>query len=135
MAALDSVLQRSLREVPGCLAAGCVDMRTGMLLAVETTESHPREVLDLVVVAAADLFQGASVSTIERLFKRRRGRKDDGPHACQEMLLFSDSLTHVFLRCRKSADHVVVFVCGKGADVGLVLTRARLSLPGLEGAI
>lgn len=124
-----------LREIPDCLAAGYVDMTTGALLSVRTLDSHPREVLDLVAAAAADLFQGANVSTIERLFKRHRGLKDDGHPYFQEMLIFSDNLTHAFLRCKKNTDRVVVFVCRKGANMGIILPRARLSLPGLEHAL
>ncbi|MFC3217139.1 hypothetical protein [Comamonas sp. JC664] len=41
--------------MPECLAAGYVDVATGMLLAIRTVDSHPREVIDLVAAATADL--------------------------------------------------------------------------------
>lgn len=132
---LDTALQKAIREIPECVAAGFVDMTTGMLLSVKTIDSHPREVLDLVAAATADLFQGTNVSAIERLFKKHRGIKDDGHHYFQEMIVFSDNLTHAFVRGKKNPDHVVVFVCRKSANVGMIITKSRLSLAGLENAV
>jgi len=135
MASLDTALSKAIQDVPECLAAGYVDMSTGMLLGVKTVDSHPSEVLDLVAAATADLFQGSNVTTIERMFKKSRGLKDDGQHYFQEMLVFSDNLLHVFMRCKAYPEHAVVLVTRKSANVGMVLTKSRMSLSGIEGAL
>ena len=70
---MDAVLQKVASFVPECLAAGYVDVASGMLLAIRTVDSHPREVIDLVAAATADLFNGPNVSMIERMFKKSRG--------------------------------------------------------------
>ncbi|MBL9044432.1 MAG: hypothetical protein JNM83_22665 [Myxococcales bacterium] len=132
---LETMLQKVMSEVPECVATGYVDMATGMLLAARTIDSHPREVLDLVAAATADLFQGSTVSAIERLFRKSRGVKDDGHHYFQEIIVFSDNLLHVFLRGRKNNEHVVTFVCRKSANVGMVLTKTRLALPTIESSV
>jgi len=132
---LETAIQKTMSEVPECVAAGFVDMSTGMLLAARTIDSHPREVLDLVAAATADLFQGSTVSAIEKLFRKSRGVKDDGHHYFQEIIVFSDNLLHVFLRGKKNNDHVVTFVCRKSANVGMVLTKTRLGLSSLEVAV
>lgn len=132
---LDSTLQQSITQVPECVAAGYVDMSTGMLLSVKTVDSHPSEVLDLVAAATADLFQGSNVIAIEKMFKKSRGLKEDDHHYFQEMLVFSDNLIHVFMRGKKFTDHAVVFVCRKNANIGMVLTKSRLALPGLEASL
>ena len=75
---LDAELSNAQNMIPECVAVGVVDMTTGMLLAIRTVDSHPQEVLDLVAAATADLFQGASVSAIERLFRKSRGQVEDG---------------------------------------------------------
>lgn len=77
---LDKALRAAQQAVPECLAVGYVDMSTGMLLGVSTLDSHPKEVLDLVAAATADLFQGPNVSSIEQIFRRRRGHAEDGKH-------------------------------------------------------
>ncbi|NJK54335.1 MAG: hypothetical protein HC936_19015 [Leptolyngbyaceae cyanobacterium SU_3_3] len=46
---------------------------TGMILGIKTVDSHPQEVIDILAAATGDLFQGANVVTIEKLFKRARG--------------------------------------------------------------
>ena len=135
MTSLEQALGKAIREIPECVAGGYVDMTTGMLLAVKTVDSHPREVLDLVSAATADLFQGSNVVAIERMFKKARGLKDDGHHYFQEMIIFSDNLLHVFVRGKKNNEHVVVFVARKSANIGMMLAKARLALPTLESTV
>ena len=52
-----------------------------------------------------------------------------------EPRLFSDNLLHVFMRCKQYTDHAVVVVCNKNANIGMVLTKSRMSLAGLEAAL
>ena len=76
-----------------------------MLLSIRTVDSHPREVIDLVAAATADLFNGPNVSMIETMFKRSRGLSDDGHHYFQEIIVNSDNLIHVFLRSKAVPDY------------------------------
>lgn len=133
--ALDHALMKVQQAVPECVAVGYVDMSTGMILAVKTVDSHPQEVIDLVAAATADLFQGPSVTTIEKLFRKSRGQPEDGSHYFQEMLIFSENLLHVFLRCKKRGGHVLVVVCRASASIGMVLSKTRLSLSEVELAV
>ena len=132
---LDAVLTQAVASVPECLAAGYVDAASGMLLAIRTVDSHPREVIDLVAAATADLFNGPNVSMIETLFKRSRGISDDGHHYFQEIIINSDNLIHVFLRSKAVTDYVAVFVCRRTANLGMALTKARMAMPGIEAAV
>lgn len=132
---LDNALNASTQSIPDCVAAGYVDMSTGMLLSVKTVDSHPSEVLDLVAAATADLFQGTNVSAIERLFERSRGLPEGRHHYFQEIIVYSDNLIHVFMRGKTYSDHAVVFVCRKSANMGMVLTKSRMELPKLEAAL
>lgn len=135
MMALESALAKAIREIPECVAGGFVDLNTGMLLAVKTVDSHPREVLDLVSAATADLFQGSNVTAIEKMFKKARGLKDDGHHYFQEMIIFSDNLLHIFLRGKKHQEHIAVFVSRKSANIGMMLSKSRIVLPSLEATV
>jgi hypothetical protein len=132
---LDRALTAAQNAIPECVASGYVDMSTGMLLAVKTVDSHPREVLDLVAAATADLFQGTNVTAIERMFKKQRGLKDDGHHYFQELLVTSDNLLHIFMRGKKNVEHAAVFVCRKNANLGMALAKARMSLEAIEAAM
>ncbi len=135
MASLDNALQKVITTVPEAVAAGYVDMSTGMLLGVKTVDSHPQEVLDLVAAATADMFQGQNVTAIERLFTKSRGMAETNRHYFQEMLVFSDNLLHVFMRCKRFSDHALVIVTRKSANVGMVLTKSRMILSEVEAAV
>jgi len=132
---IDEALNTASRNIPECVAAGLVDMQTGMLLGIKTVDSHPQEVIDLVAAATGDLFQGTNVVAIEQMFKKSRGVEDDGHHYFQEILVNSDNLIHVFQRCKRNVDLVFVSVCRISANLGMVLTRARMELPKVEGSL
>jgi len=132
---LDNALQKGIATVPECVAAGYVDLSSGMLLSVKTVDSHPREVLELLAAATSDMFQGPNVVTIERLFKKARGLKDDGHHYFNEMIVNSDNLIHVFARGKTNDEHVIAFVCRKTANMGMVLTKVRSLVPEIEASV
>ncbi|MBA2808705.1 hypothetical protein E0500_015185 [Streptomyces sp. KM273126] len=118
-------LVKALRsEAPDCVAAGVVDMSTGMLLSYETVDNHPPEVLDLLAGATLDLFQGRTVVMIEDVFKERRGDTGD-QHFFQEILVNSENLTHLFIRINEQQDVVAVVVCRKSVNVGMLFAQAR----------
>ncbi len=129
---LDASLAKAQQEVPECVAVGFVDMTTGMLLAVRTVDSHPQEVLDLVAAATADLFQGKSVTAIEKMFRRSRGQNEDGHHYFNEIIVMSDNLLHVFERSKKNSSQAAVFVTRANANIGMVLSRSRAMMREME---
>lgn len=131
---LDNALQKVVTEVPECVAAGYVDLSSGMLLGAKTVDSHPSEVLEVVAAATSDIFQGANVVTIEKMFKKARGVKDDGHHYFQEIIVNSDNLIHVFLRGKSNEEQVLTVVCRKSANLGMVLSKTRSILGDVEKA-
>ena len=130
---IDDALQTAANSIPECVAAGYVDVASGMLLSITTVASHPRQVIDMLAAATGDLFNGESVTMIERMFKKARGLQDDY-HYFQEVIVNSENLLHVFLRGKTNPEYVAVFVCRKSANLGMALTKARLALPALEAA-
>jgi hypothetical protein len=132
---LEEQLGNLQKAAPECVATGFVDMKSGMLLGIRTVDSHPQEIIDLVAAATGDLFQGANVVQIESMFKKARGVADDGHHYFQEVLVLSDNLIHVFQRCKRNEDLVLVTVCRASANLGMVLMKARTALPGIEAAV
>jgi hypothetical protein len=121
---VNSVIKRLRQEVPECKASGVVDMATGMLLAFETTDNHPSEVLDLLAGATLELFQGRTVTMIEDIFKERRGVSSTERYF-QEILVNSTNLTHLFIRNNVHEDVVVVLVCPRSVNVGMLIAAAR----------
>lgn len=135
MAKLDDILQRAMTTVPECVAAGLVDLASGMVLSIKTVDSHPSEVFDFLAAATTDLFQGPNVVAIEKIFKKSRGLPETvDHHYFQEIIVNSENLIHIFIRGKKQ-QQVVCFVCRKGANLGMVLTKARAGMPDIEAAI
>ena len=135
MSKLDDTLQRALTSIPECVAVGFVDLSSGMVLSIKTVDSHPSEVFDMLAAATADLFQGPNVVAIEKVFKKSRGLPENvEQHYFQEIIVNSDNLIHVFLRGKRQ-QQVVCFVCRKGANLGMVLTKARVAMPEVEAAL
>jgi hypothetical protein len=134
---LDKVLATAQSEIPECVAAGYVDMKSGMLLGVKTVDSHPSEVLDLVAAATGDLFQGKNVVEIERLFDKARGitGRAQENHYFNEIVVFSTNLLHVFIRSKKHPDQAAVFVMRASANIGMTLVKTRAASTALESAI
>jgi len=134
MADLNNALQTAISTIPECLAAGYIDLDSGMLLGIRSVDSQPSDVVELLAAATSDLFQGTNVQMIESIFKKARGLQDDGRHYFQEILINSDNLIHIFLR-GKSEQQVACFVCRKSANLGMALTKARNSMPALEASM
>ncbi|WP_096698732.1 hypothetical protein [Polaromonas sp. AER18D-145] len=130
---LDNALQKAVTTVPECVAAGYIDLSSGMLLGIKSVDSHPSQVIELLAAATADLFQGPNVQAIEKLFRSARGVPENGQHYFQEIIVNSDNLIHVFLRGKKQ-EQVATFVCRKGANLGMVLTKARSIMVELEAS-
>lgn len=131
---VELALQRAITEIPDCVAAGHVDLSTGMLLGIRTVDSHPSEVMDLLAAATADLFQGNNVIAIEGMFKRARGVQDNR-HYFQEIIVNSDNLVHVFVRSRSNEDQVSCFVCRKSVNLGMAITKARQTMMFIQEAV
>jgi len=133
---LNSTLTEVTQNVPDCLAAGFVDMNTGMLLGIKTMDSHPQEVIDLLAAATSDLFQGKNVITIEQMFRKSRGLPENpDEHYFQEIIVLSRNLIHVFIRGKRYQDQVLVTVTRGGANLGMVVTKTRQALSLVEAAL
>lgn len=127
---IDKQLEKMISDIPKAVAAGVVDLGSGMLLGIKTTGSHPKEVFDFLAAATQDLFEGDNVNTIENIFKKARGISNDD-HYFQEFLIMSSNLLHYFGRTKESSI-VIGVVTQADANIGLVLSKARMAAKALE---
>ncbi len=72
---------------------------------------------------------------IENMFKRTRGINVDTQHYFQEIVVCSENLLYMFLRCKKNINHVLVFVCLKNANLGMITSKSRAALSSVDAAI
>ena len=121
---IDNALRETQRTVPECIAAGVIDLDSGMLLAIKTVDSHPQPVLDVLAPATKELFEGDMVLHIERLFKQARGVDSDERYF-QEILISSTNLWHYFGRLKQNPQVVVTVVARADVNMGMFLVKAR----------
>jgi len=117
-------ISEALKNVPKALAAGVVDMGSGMMLGIKTTSSHPQEVFDLLAAATKDLYEGENVTNIEKIFKKARGVKT-AERYFQEVIVTSNNLIHFFSRLPTNQAAILAVVCSNDANIGLVLVKGR----------
>lgn len=121
---IEETVKNTMTSVPKAVAAGVVDMKSGMLLAIKTVESHPQEVIEILAPATRELFEGDMVTTIESMFKKARGVTSD-EHYFQEILISSKHLWHYFGRLKKSPSTVLTVVTRGDVNLGLMLVKCR----------
>ena len=121
---ISNTLKEFRQNVPNYVGCGFVDMSTGMLLSVDTVDNHPREILDVVAAATADLFQGKNVAQIEMLWNQVRGVADGGNYF-KEILVNSDNLVHLFMRSTSNPDVAAVIICRRNVSIGMLFAQAR----------
>lgn len=120
----EETVRQAVAEVPKAVAAGLVDMGSGMMLSIRTVDSHPQPVLDLLAPATKEMFEGEMVTTIENLFKKARG-VESKEHYFNEFLVSSTNLWHYFGRLKSSPGVVLAVVCRAEANLGMLVVKAR----------
>lgn len=120
----DAMVKDALTNVPKAVAAGVVDMASGLMLAIKTVDSHPQAVLDILAPATRELFEGEMVSMIEGLFKKARGVQTADPYF-QEILVSSTNLWHYFGRIKSSPSSVLCVVTRADANLGMLVVKCR----------
>jgi predicted regulator of Ras-like GTPase activity (Roadblock/LC7/MglB family) len=121
---VESTLKSFRHNIPDYLASGVVDMSTGMLLDADTIDDHPRDILDVLAAATADLFRGRTVTQIEELWREQRGVAEQDRYF-QEILIYSTNLVHLFIRSRSNQEIVAAVVCRRNVNLGMLFAQAR----------
>ncbi|MDY7094439.1 MAG: hypothetical protein SX243_15820 [Acidobacteriota bacterium] len=120
----EETMRVAMADVPKALAAGLVDMGSGMMLAIKTVDSHPQSVLDILAPATKEMFEGDMVIEIENLFKQARGVESDERYF-KEILISSTHLWHYFGRLKSNSQVVLAVVTRGDVNLGLFVMKAR----------
>ncbi len=120
----EQAIRDAMADVPKAVAAGLVDLASGMMLSIKTVDSHPQQVLDILAPATKEMFEGEMVLAIEGMFKQARG-VDSKEHYFQEFLVSSTNLWHYFGRVGSNPEVVLVVVTRGDANLGMLVMKAR----------
>ena len=104
---IETALKSAIATIPDCIAAGYVDMETGMLLGTNTSDPDAADAyLDSLAIAVANLFQGRGVKAFEELL-RSSGTEEAEYPGFGEIAVFSNDRLNIF-----SADPGISRSCG-----------------------
>lgn len=131
---VNNTLKAFRRDVPEYLGSGVVDLTTGMLLDADTVDDHPRDLIDMLAAATADLFEGRTITQIEHMWREYSGSLDDGGHYLQEVLIYSHNLVHLFMRSPSNPEIVAAVICRRTVNIGMFFATARQAMRELEQA-
>lgn len=131
---VNNTLKAFRRDVPDYLGSGVVDLTTGMLLDADTVDDHPRDLIDMLAAATADLFEGRTITQIEQMWREYSGSLDEGGHYFEEILIYSRNLVHLFMRSPSNPEIVAAVVCRRTVNIGMFFATARQAMRELEQA-
>lgn len=120
----EAAIKSAMDDVPKAVAAGIVDMASGMMLSMKTLDSHPQAVIDVLAPATKELFEGDMVLHIENLFKKSRGVESDERYF-REIMISSKNLWHYFGRFESNSQIVLCVVARGDVNMGMFLVKAR----------
>jgi hypothetical protein len=116
MANLNDVCKEIVENTEHALAAGVIDLESGLLLGVAHGVNYfNQEVLDTVAAASVEMFRGRSTQTVESMLADLRGQEPG--HSIVD-LHFSTAGTH----------HFMTVVPGKPDALAILVTRDKVRL-------
>jgi hypothetical protein len=119
-----------VEAVPECLAAGLVDIASGLMLDVETAGPMPSRALDMIAATTMEMFCGKNVIAIQDMVQR-----GDGDYLFDEITLANQNFLHVFLRMKMYGNFVLCLVFRRSVHLGMALTAARDAVTEVEQVI
>lgn len=128
---LSRTLHDIIQQVPGCEALAYVDIQQGQLIGIETKDSIPDSVRQLVAGATMELFTAPHVVKISEIFKAKKGQPESQSNF-NEIIVHGDGNIYVFMRAQSRSDRVGVFSCDNSVSSGMVLHHARQLMPQIE---
>jgi hypothetical protein len=134
MGKIDDACRDVVSKVDGAVAAGVVDLDTGMLLGVHNNAQYTQTLNEIVAAACMDLFRGANVARVESMVRQHRGIPENGEHYFQEIQITSDNNFH-FAKVLKKGKAVVMLVTKKTTNLGMGWAQLKSVIPTLEPLI
>lgn len=131
MGKIDDACRDVVGKVDGAVAAGVVDLDTGMLLGVHNAAQYTQTLNEIVAAACMDLFRGPNISRIEQMVRQHRGVPENGEHYFQEIHVTSTNNYH-FAKTVKNGRAVIMLVTRKTTNIGMGWAQLKAVIPTIE---
>lgn len=131
MGKIDDACKEVVSKVDGAVAAGVVDLETGMLLGIHNSAQYTQTLNEIVAAACMDLFRGANISRIEQMVREHRGLPENGEHYFHEIHVSSEHNFH-FAKTVKKGKAVIMLVTKKTTNIGMGWAQLKSMIPTVE---
>ena len=127
---LNEKLKDLVDSVDGALGAAVVEVDTGLIIGVHHMIPYfTQSYIDAVAAAAAEMFRGRTVNTIERLLGAQRGEDKFG--LIKEVQMTSDNTLHFISIVPGKEGSIAILTTSRKSNLGMGWSSLRLSLDGL----
>src|SRR5262245_24295853 len=134
MGKIDDACREVVTKVDGAVAAGVVDLDTGMLLGIHNVSQYTQTLNEIVAAACMDLFRGANSHRVQQMGRQHRGIPENGEHYFQEIQITSENNLH-FAKVLKKGKAVVMLVTRRTTNVGMGWAQLKAVVPSIEPLI
>lgn len=131
MGKIDDACKDVVAKVDGAVAAGVVDLETGMLLGIHNSAQYTQTLNEIVAAACMDMFRGNNISRIEQMVRSHRGIPENGEHYFQEIHITSEHNFH-FAKTVKKGRAVIMLVTKKSTNIGMGWAQLKSMIPTVE---
>jgi hypothetical protein len=129
---LDQILSQAQAALDACYLAASVDLEDSGRSRLRMADDLPPHAERVVGAFVADLFQGSKVKAIERLFKSQRGEDQDGRPYMRELMIRGDTLSYFAMRSQTRPHQACLLVTDSRVNLGLALSRLRITMKALD---
>lgn len=119
----DIMVEKVMHSVPGCVAAGIIDLESGQLSSSRGGNDEDVDILENVATAASEAFTGQAQEHVIEVLNDRAG---DTQRTLQEFLIFSEKFIHILFRPSDDTNHILIVAAAAGANIGMILAKSRL---------
>jgi len=131
MGKIDDACKEVVTSVDGAVAAGVVDLDTGMLLGIYNAAQYTQTLNEIVAGATMDMFRGSNVGRVEQMVRAHRGIPEDGAHYFEEVHVTSANNYH-FMKTIKGGKAVIVLITKRTTNIGMGWAQLKSVIPNVE---
>lgn len=131
MANINDICKTIVDNVDDAMAAGVVDLSTGLLLGVHHNVPYfTQSYLDAVAAAAVDMFRGRGVSGVEKRLSESRG--EEVKNTMEEIQMTTPKTYHFMQVIPGKPNALAVLITGKNTNLGMGWAGLRAAINDLS---
>jgi hypothetical protein len=132
---LDEALQNAVLDIPSCIAIGAVDLTSGTLLALQSEQERPQEMLNILTATITEMFEAPLLQAFAEIYAPSTDESAARANQFTELLLLNNHHNYLLLRGRKRPELAIIVITKKDTPAGLLMMKALAAMPDIENAL